>query len=213
MDLKIIYFNFPFWRAEVSRISLFIGNIPFEDRRLTNEDFSYVKEHGQMKDGTKIPFSQFPVLVINGEVIAQTGAIARICGKLSGLYPEDIVEAGKVDQVIDAATDINMLIRPSMRENDPIKKKEMREDLSKNDLPRYFSYLEDLLSNNKSQWFVGHKMSIADIAIWRISGWLTSGIIDDIPKNLIDKFDNLKNLYSLVNNDKKIKEWVSKTYK
>ena len=166
-----------------------------------------------MKDGTKIPFSQFPVLVINGEVIAQTGAIARICGKLSGLYPEDIVEAGKVDQVIDAATDINMLIRPSMRENDPIKKKEMREDLSKNDLPRYFSYLEDLLSNNKSQWFVGNKMSIADIAIWRISGWLTSGIIDDIPKNLIDKFDNLKNLYSSVNNDKKIKEWVSKTYK
>ena len=213
MDLKIIYFNFPFWRAEVSRISLFIGNIPFEDKRLTNEDFSYVKEHGQMKDGTKIPFSQFPVLVINGEVIAQTGAIARICGKLSGLYPEDIVEAGKVDQVIDAATDINMLIRPSMRENDPIKKKEMREDLSKNDLPRYFSYLEDLLSNNKSQWFVGNKMSIADIAIWRISGWLTSGIIDDIPKNLIDKFDNLKNLYSSVNNDKKIKEWVSKTYK
>lgn len=213
MDLKIIYFNFPFWRAEVSRISLFIGNIPFEDKRLTNEDFSYVKEHGQMKDGTKIPFSQFPVLVINGEVIAQTGAIARICGKLSGLYPEDIVEAGKVDQVIDAATDINMLIRPSMRENDPIKKKEMREDLSKNDLPRYFSYLEDLLSNNKSQWFVGNNMSIADIAIWRISGWLTSGIIDDIPKNLIDKFDNLKNLYSLVNNDKKIKEWVSKTYK
>ena len=186
MDLKIIYFNFPFWRAEVSRISLFIGNIPFEDRRLTNEDFSYVKEHGHMKDGTKIPFSQFPVLVING---------------------------GKVDQVIDAATDINMLIRPSMRENDPIKKKEMREDLSKNDLPRYFSYLENLLSNNKSQWFVGNKMSIADIAIWRISGWLTSGIIDDIPKNLIDKFDNLKDLYSLVNNDKKIKEWVSKTYK
>ena len=38
-------------------------------------------------------------------------------------------------------------------------------------------------------------------------------IIDDIPKNLIDKFDNLKNLYSLVNNDKKIKEWVAKTYK
>ena len=213
MDLKIIYFNFPFWRAEVSRISLFIGNIPFEDKRLTNEDFSYVKEHGHMKDGIKIPFSQFPVLVINGEVIAQTGAIARICGKLSGLYPEDIVEAGQVDQVIDAATDINMLIRPSMRENDPIKKKEMREDLSKNDLPRYFSYLEDLLSNNKSQWFVGNKMSIADIAIWRISGWLTSGIIDDIPKNLIDKFDNLKNLYSLVNNDKKIKEWVLKTYK
>ena len=151
--------------------------------------------------------------MINGEVIAQTGAIARICGKLSGLYPEDIVKAGKVDQVIDAATDINMLIRPSMRENDPVKKKEMRIDLSKNDLPRYFGYLENILSETNSHWFVDDKMTIADIAIWRIMGWLTSGIIDDIPKNLIDKFDNLKKLYSLVNNDKKIKEWVLKTYK
>ena len=123
MDLKIIYFNFPFWRAEVARIPLFIGNIPFEDKRVTSEEFSHIKEYGHMKDGTKIPFSQLPVLVVNGEVIAQTGAIARICGKLSGFYPEDMVKAGKVDQVIDAATDINMLLRPSMKEQDPIKKK------------------------------------------------------------------------------------------
>jgi glutathione S-transferase len=212
LDLKIIYFNFPFWRAEVARIPLFIGNIPFEDKRVTSEEFSHIKEYGHMKDGTKIPFSQLPVLVVNGEVIAQTGAIARICGKLSGFYPEDMVAAGKVDQVIDAATDINMLLRPSMKEQDPIKKKEMRIDLSNNDLPRYFSYLDNLLENN-SQWFVGNTMTIADIAIWRILGWLTSGVIDDIPKNLTDKFDNLNNLYSLVNNDTKIKEWVSKTYK
>lgn len=213
MDLKIIYFNFPFWRAEVARIPLFIGNIPFEDKRVTSEEFSHIKEYGHMKDGTKIPFSQLPVLVVNGEVIAQTGAIARICGKLSGFYPEDMVKAGKVDQVIDAATDINMLLRPSMKEQDPIKKKEMRIDLSNNDLPRYFSYLDNLLLENNSQWFVGNTMTIADIAIWRILGWLTSGVIDDIPKNLTDKFDNLNNLYSLVNNDTKIKEWVSKTYK
>ena len=213
MDLKIIYFNFPFWRAEVARIPLFIGNIPFEDKRITSEEFSNIKEYGHMKDGTKIPFSQLPVLVVNGEVIAQTGAIARICGKLSGFYPEDMVKAGKVDQVIDAATDINMLLRPSMKEQDPIKKKEMRIDLSNNDLPRYFSYLDNLLLENNSQWFEGNTMTIADIAIWRILGWLTSGVIDDIPKNLTDKFDNLNNLYSLVNNDTKIKEWVSKTYK
>ena len=89
----------------------------------------------------------------------------------------------------------------------------MRIDLSNNDLPRYFGYLDNLLLENNSQWFVGNTMTIADIAIWRILGWLTSGVIDDIPINLTDKFDNLNNLYSLVNNDTKIKEWVSKTYK
>ena len=71
-----------------------------------------------MSDGTIIPFTQLPVLVIDGLSIAQTGAIARICGKISGFYPDDLIEAGKVDQIIDTATDINLLIRPSMREQD-----------------------------------------------------------------------------------------------
>ena len=34
-----------------------------------------------------------------------------------------------------------MLMRPSMREQDPEKKKLMRQELSKNDLPKYFGYL------------------------------------------------------------------------
>jgi glutathione S-transferase len=39
------------------------------------------------------------------------------------MYPKDIIEAGKVDQVIDTVTDINVLINPSMRESDPELKK------------------------------------------------------------------------------------------
>ena len=31
MELKIIYFDFPFWRAEVARIPLFLADIKFED--------------------------------------------------------------------------------------------------------------------------------------------------------------------------------------
>ena len=212
MNIKIIYFNFPFWRAEVARISLFIGNVLFEDKRITGDDFSLIKESGEMKDGTKVPFSQMPVLVIDGEIIAQTGAIARVCGKLGGLYPEDIIKAGQVDQIIDAATDINILFRPSMKENDPVKRKEMRIELSNNDLPRYFGYLDYLISQNNSNYFVGDEMTIADIAIWRLIGWIASGVIDDIPQTIINKFTNLKNLCLLVNKDKNIKEWVSKTY-
>ena len=48
-----------------------------------------------MKDGTLVPFRQLPILVVEEKTIAQTGAIARICGKLSGLYPEEMIEAGK----------------------------------------------------------------------------------------------------------------------
>ena len=212
MELKIIYFNFPFWRAEVARIPLYISNTKFEDKRITSEEFSYIKENGKMTDGTIIPFSQLPVLVIDGQSIAQTGAIARICGKISGFYPDSLVEAGKVDQIIDTATDINMLMRPSMREQDPDKKKLMRQELSKNDLPKYFGYLENLLKDEKI-WFAENRMTIADIAIWRLMGWLKSGVIDDIPQDITDDFNKLNRVYNEVNNNTDIKRWVSETYK
>ena len=212
MELKIIYFNFPFWRAEVARIPLYISNTKFEDKRITSEEFSYIKENGKMTDGTIIPFSQLPVLVIDGQSIAQTGAIARICGKISGFYPDSLVEAGKVDQIIDTATDINMLMRPSMREHDPDKKKLMRQELSKNDLPKYFGFLEDLLKE-ENIWFSNNKMTIADIAIWRLMGWLKSGVIDDIPQDITDNFNKLNRVYNEVNNNTDIKRWVSETYK
>ena len=212
MELKIIYFNFPFWRAEVARIPLYISNTKFEDKRITSEEFSYIKENGKMTDGTIIPFSQLPVLVIDGQSIAQTGAIARICGKISGFYPDSLVEAGKVDQIIDTATDINMLMRPSMREQDPVKKKLMRQELSKNDLPKYFGFLEDLL-REENIWFSNNKMTIADIAIWRLMGWLKSGVIDDIPQDITDNFNKLNRVYNEVNNNTDIKRWVSETNK
>ena len=212
MELKIIYFNFPFWRAEIARIPLYISNTKFEDKRITSEEFSYIKENGKMTDGTIIPFSQLPVLVIDGQSIAQTGAISRICGKISGFYPDSLVEAGKVDQIIDTATDINMLMRPSMREQDPDKKKLMRQELSKNDLPKYFGYLENLLKD-ENIWFAENRMTIADIAIWRLMGWLKSGVIDDIPQDITDDFNKLNRVYNEVNNNTDIKRWVSETYK
>ena len=91
MEIKLIYFNQPFWRAEVARLSLFMSNIEFEDFRITDEDLRYLKANGKLKDGTSIPFRQLPVLVVDGHSIAQSGGIARICGKLSGMYSENII--------------------------------------------------------------------------------------------------------------------------
>ena len=213
MNLKIVYFDFPFWRAEVARISLFKGNIRFDDIRVNGDDFKFIKEHGKMKDGILVPFRQLPILVVEEKTIAQTGAIARICGKLSGLYPEEMIEAGKVDQIIDTATDINVLLRPSMQESDPVKRKAMRVELAQNDLPKYFGYLENILADNKFHWFVGDKMSIADIAIWRLMGWVTSGVVDDIPKDILNPFKNLNKLYNEVTEDEQVSKWMLKTYK
>ena len=53
MNIALIYFNFPFWRAEVARISLFIANKDFKDIRITREEFLRVKESGTLDNGIK----------------------------------------------------------------------------------------------------------------------------------------------------------------
>ena len=52
MDIRLIYFDMPFWRAEVARLPLFIASIKFDDFRITDDDNSYLKENGKLKDGT-----------------------------------------------------------------------------------------------------------------------------------------------------------------
>ena len=213
MDLKVYYSHTPFWRAEVLRVSLFIGNISFEDVRISREEFREVILTGKLRNGMSIPFHQLPVLEIDGKIVGQTGAIARFCGKLSGLYPKNDLLAAKVDQIIDTATDITNLVSPTVREKNEIIKKDTREKLSNKLLPRWFTYLENILVNEKgSTWFVDNKISIADIAIWRLLGWLKSGMLDGIPTNICDPYIKLNNVHAEVHKHPKVQEWMLKTY-
>ena len=206
MELRLIYPDIPFWRAETSRLALFIGGIEFEDLRPSREETMEMKT-----DGT-FPFGQFPVLQVDGKTIAQTGAIARFCGKLSGLYPsKDEFAAAKVDEVIDLATDINNQMRPALREKDPKLRIEMRRELSKTILPRWLGFLEKLLQDNgDTGFFVGHSISVADLAVWRLCAWISGGIIDGLPVNLLDGFPLLSFHQSQISNLPKVVEWINK---
>jgi glutathione S-transferase len=208
MELRLIYPDIPFWRAETSRLALFIGGIEFEDLRPSREEIAKMKT-----DGT-FPFGQFPVLQVDGKTIAQTGAIARFCGKLSGLYPsKDEFAAAKVDEVIDLATDITNQMRPTLREKDPKLRIEMRRELSKTILPQWLGFLEKLLQDNgDTGFFVGHSISVADLAVWRLCAWISGGIIDGLPVNLLDGFPLLSVHQSQISNLPKVVEWIKKNH-
>tara|TARA_Y100000741_G_scaffold27644_1_gene19918 strand:+ start:657 stop:1304 length:648 start_codon:yes stop_codon:yes gene_type:complete len=210
--IKIYYSHTPFWRAEVLRVSLFISNTPFEDVRISREEFINMIKTGYLPNGKKVPFHQLPVIEVDGEIIGQTGAIARYCGKISNLYSNDNINAAKIDQIIDAATDITNLVSPTIREKDEQKKIEDRLLLKNKLLPRWFRYLENILSESTSDWFVENKMTIADIAMWRLLGWLISGIIDGIPTTIVDNYPKLKNIHTNVHHHPKVQEWMLKTY-
>jgi glutathione S-transferase len=204
MKISLIYFDFPFWRAEIARLSLFLGNIEFEDVRITRDEFQRVKSDGQLDNGIKIPFNQLPCLVVDKVSIAQTGGIARFCGKLANLYPQNNnLEAAKIDQFIDMATDLTVLVAST--------KVEDRENLVIGELSRKLSILNKSieLSNN---YLVNNNISIADIAIWRLMGWLTSGSLDGIPLDLLKEHENISKICLLVDKHPKVNEWIKNTY-
>ena len=213
MNVTLIYLDNPFWRIELARIPLFISGINFYDKRIPPEEFRSAKETGFLKDGTKLPFHQIPCLVVDGVPIAQTGAIARFCGKLSGLYPsEDSISCALIDQFIDFVTDLtNLVYIPS---NSPLTEDEKiqhRRILAEGELKRKLDMLEDNISANQT-WIVGKEMTIADIAIWRGIGWLASDLVAGIPQPYFVNYPKITKLFKNVDNHPKICEWVRKTY-
>merc|ERR1711876_70914 len=138
--IKHYYFDFHFWRAEVSRLSLILGNVPFEDVRIKSLD--------EFKASGKSPLGQAPVLEVDGKLISQTGAIARYCGKQGGFYPrDDDLAAAKIDEIIDTATDITMAVGRTFR-MEAKEKEEARKELATVTLPKYLTALEKMLTEN-----------------------------------------------------------------
>ena len=89
----------------------------------------------------------------------------------------------------------------------------MRERLTRKLLPRWLNYLEQILNENTDAiWFVDNKLSIADIAIWRLLGWMKSGMLDGIPLNICEPYPKLDNIYNTVHKHPKVKEWMLTTY-
>ena len=209
MKLTIIYPDIPFWRAEMSRMALFIGGIEFEDLRPSREEIATMRNKGIF------PFGQFPVLQVDGKTIAQTGAIARYCGKLSGLYPtNNDFYAAKVDEVIDLSTDITAKIRPALIEKDTEKKSEMRRELTENVLPQWLGFMETLLEKNgKTGYFVNDSLTVADLAAWRLCGWISGGVIDGIPETILDGFPLLNSHQNHISKLPKVAEWLGEKHK
>ena len=214
MEIKLYYFKIPFWRAEVTRLALFIGDVPFKDYRVEGKEIDNLKETGLLPNNQIAPFKQLPVLDVDGKIIAQTGAIARFCGKLSGLYPKNNdLEAAQIDQIIEAAQDINYLVTLSSRDKEKERLALARKILATKHLPKWFQFLENLLKkNNESYFFVGNKISIADLAIWRLLGWLSSGLLDGVPTNILEPYKKLNKLREEVYKHPKVNEWMLKTY-
>ena len=213
--LKVHYGDMPFWRAECVRMALFIGDVPFEDCRHDKDASAALKASG------KLTFGAVPVLEIDdGKILSQTQAMAVYAAKLAGIHPtDDSWASAKIDECINGCTDVTGTIGTTFRIADAEEKIKARQALidkeSNGRLWMHLSGLEKICAlNNKSMgagFSVGSTLSVADLAIWRLVGWVDSGTLDGIPKQFVaDSFPALATLVMAVDAHPKVKEWRAK---
>ena len=80
-------------------------------------------------------------------------------------------------------------------------------------MPMYLSALENIMKlNGSTGFFVGKEMTIADIAMWRLFGWLTSEVLDQFPKDLLENYPLLLMNFKWVDSHPQIRQWMDSHY-
>mmetsp|Transcript_7284 Transcript_7284/g.19001 ORF Transcript_7284/g.19001 Transcript_7284/m.19001 type:complete len:263 (-) Transcript_7284:716-1504(-) len=205
--LKLLYFTSP-GRALPIRLALHIGGIEFEDETITTrEHFLPLKQSGEL------PYGQVPVLYVGGDPVpyAQSTAILRYAGKLSGLYHEDPQRAMRVDEVIEAVGDISAKVSKILTV-EPEKKEAFVEDLVAKVLPATFGDLDRAVGRASGGAFaVGEGMTIADLMIFNMNSGFSRGLVPGIPKDIVMGYPALARVIESVAAHPKVVEYFEAT--
>lgn len=98
--LKLCYFNLEGLGEPIRQLCVYLG-LPFEDCRVTYDEFMKLKEDGTLK------FGQVPALFVNDKhVLIQSGAILRFLGVIGGVHPRCPAKAALVDALLDQNNDL-----------------------------------------------------------------------------------------------------------
>jgi len=152
-------------RAECSRLMMAQAGLVYDDCRLTREQW------GKMKATT--PWGQLPTLTIDGKTFAQSNSIERYIARLGGLGGANAWEFAQVDAITQSVKDAAPAFVSAVS---PFENKTEEEKVPK--LEAYFKgdfikwatqFNKALLANNEGKgWFVGNKVSYADISLFNL---------------------------------------------
>ena len=100
-SIKLTYFNLR-GRGELPRLLLAYAGVSYEDERIV---LPWVdpKPWTDLKPHT--PYGQLPIMLWNGEEIAQCLGVARFLAKEFGLAGRNNLEAAQVDEIVYAVQD------------------------------------------------------------------------------------------------------------
>jgi len=199
---RLIYFDFAGSRGEECRIALHLAGVDFEDVRIKGGDWPAMKAN--------TPFGAMPVLEMPGKVpLAHSNAILVFIGRQHRLHPTDDFEAARHEALMCAVEDLRHTITPVLRITDPEQKRQAREQLAANELRTWGGHVERQLGDGP---FIGGAiLQVADLKLYMVARWLTTGTIDHVPTTVFDGCPKLMRLYHAVGEHAGVKAWLAKS--
>ncbi|EDO45327.1 predicted protein [Nematostella vectensis] len=202
-NYKLIYFNTR-GRAEPTRLCFAAGGIPYEDVRLTGEEWT------KMKAENKTIMGYLPVLEVDGIQYCESMAIFRLAAKLAGLCPTCPYEQARCDMVVDCSSDLFAKAMKFFFEKDQEQKKKLQEEFKEQHLNKFWDIMERLLTakcnlDGSAQYFVGNKLTYADIILFS-----TSDTFESMFPGMLENFPGLRDLFKRVGENPGIKAWIEK---
>ncbi|EFN78063.1 glutathione S-transferase [Harpegnathos saltator] len=194
---KLTYFSVKAL-AEPIRFLFSYADIEFEDDRFNRDDWPKIKPN--------MPFGQVPVLEVDGKKINQSVAICRYLAKQCGLAGKDDWEAMEIDATVDTIHDLRQKIGAYHYESDE-NAKAAKHKVAEEQVPYYLERLDAQVQKNGG-YFVGGALSWADFTFVALLDYMNYMMKPD--GDIIEKYDNLKQLKQKVVEMPAIKSWIEK---
>ena len=191
-ELKFYYFDLA-GKGEGIRLACTVGKLPFEDIRLTREQFMEMKTSGEL------PYGQVPALSVDGKLLCQSGAILRYIGKKTGQYPTDDVQAAIVDGLLAQEGDMFTATSCARYQDrfgfsalggaDSELTKTVEKAIAEEVMPKHLGFLEKVLGDSATGCLAGTEgPSPADFQFVPRLQWINSGTVSGIPAGILDSY-------------------------
>mmetsp|Transcript_15363 Transcript_15363/g.20363 ORF Transcript_15363/g.20363 Transcript_15363/m.20363 type:complete len:461 (+) Transcript_15363:89-1471(+) len=182
---------------DICRVLLHAGSIEFDESQEAVSCYAFQDE---------APFGELPLLIHGNVKLAQAGAINRYCARLGGLYPENPMEASRVDMIHDRCLDILSKLFLTKNAFDGERQNAVWTFLRDSFLPSEFGYLEKILAESDDNYFGGDELNAADVvfyAVYRVYEQTGIGASE-----ILDNFARLKVSIDGTRNLGKVKDFV-----
>lgn len=183
-----------------------LADVEYEDKRVTQDEWKVMKPNTGL--------GKLPVLEVDGKELPQSGAICRFVAREHGFYPPDAWGRAQVDVITETIVENDASLKKVLLERDQEKKEVLKKEYVEGSLKRQSENLEKLLRKNNEGvgWFVGDKITLADVMVFCIYYDINSSILGKDPSGLpnLDGFELLKSFIVRFKSEPKIAEWIEK---